>query len=89
MTTTKRKPVSTLNGLRSAVFGATVVLSFAFLVCSYLFANVVAFELPYFIAAGVLAVYLVRFWFGVSVVDALFSSDDIIRAKRAANRRGK
>ncbi|EGC9888841.1 hypothetical protein GYC09_004605 [Salmonella enterica] len=79
-----RKPVSTLNGLRASVFGATFVLSAALIVGGFLLGNAVAFELPYVVAAGALAVYLVRDLFGIGVMDALFSSDDVIRTKRAA-----
>ncbi|HIC5497140.1 TPA: hypothetical protein ACW43T_004436 [Salmonella enterica subsp. enterica] len=79
-----QKPVSTLNGLRAAVFGATFGLSVAFIVGGFLIGNAIAFELPYAVAAVALAVYLVRDFFGIGPVDALFSSDDVIRAKRAA-----
>jgi len=80
--TVPRKSLSTLNGLRAAVFFSAVILFIALTVGGYLLGNAVAFDFPYLIAAMVLASYLVRSFFRISPRDALFATDDEIRAAR-------
>jgi hypothetical protein len=81
-----RKPVSTLNGLRAAAFFSTFALTVGLVGGGALLGNAVAFSFPYRIASMVLAGYITRDLFGVGSTDALFASDAVIRAKRAARR---